>query len=83
MVVETSALVAIMDNEPERRRFNELIEAATATYVSAASLLEARMVLFARFSDSEVSGLPSQERHDRHGGFPSYGSSCQINRYPP
>ena len=42
MVVETSALVAIMDNELERRRFNELIEAATATYVSAASLLEAR-----------------------------------------
>ena len=28
MVVDTSALVAIMDNEPERRRFNELIEAA-------------------------------------------------------
>ena len=31
MVVETSGLVAIMDNELERRRFNELIEAARAT----------------------------------------------------
>ena len=40
MVVDTSALVAIMDNEPERRRFNELIEAPPATYVSAARLLE-------------------------------------------
>ncbi len=28
MVIDTSALIAIMDNEPERRRFNELIEAA-------------------------------------------------------
>ena len=28
MVVDTSALIAIMNNEPERRRFNELIEAA-------------------------------------------------------
>ena len=42
MVIDTSAIIAIMNNEPERRRFNELIEAATATYVSAASLLEAR-----------------------------------------
>ena len=38
MVIDTSAIIAIMNNEPERRRFNELIEAATATYVSAASL---------------------------------------------
>lgn len=28
MVIDTSALIAIMNNEPERRRFNELIEAA-------------------------------------------------------
>ena len=27
MVIDTSALIAIMNNEPERRRFNELIEA--------------------------------------------------------
>ncbi len=33
MVVDTSTLIAIMQNEPERRRFNELIEAATATHV--------------------------------------------------
>ena len=57
MVIDTSALIAIMNNEPERRRFNELIEAATATYISAASLLEARMVLFARSGDSAVLAL--------------------------
>ena len=67
MVVHTSALTAIMDNEPERCRFKELIEAATATYVSTASLLETRMILFARSGDSAVLALdafPSQERHD-------------------
>ena len=57
MVVDTSALIAIMDDEPERRRFNELIEAATANYVSAASLLETRMILFARSGDSAVLAL--------------------------
>ena len=57
MVIDTSALIAIMNNEPERRRFNELIEATTATYVSAASLLEARMVLFARSGDNAVLAL--------------------------
>ncbi len=30
MVVDTSALIAIMGDEPERRAFNELIDAATA-----------------------------------------------------
>ena len=57
MVVHTSALTAIMDNEPERCRFKELIEAATATYVSTASLLETRMILFARSGDSAVLAL--------------------------
>ena len=57
MVVDTSALVAIMENEPERRRFNELIEAASATYVSVASLLETRVVLFARSGDNAVLAL--------------------------
>ena len=57
MVVDTSALIAIMHNEPERRRFNELIEAATAIYVSTATLIETRMVLFARSGDSAVLAL--------------------------
>lgn len=57
MVIDTSALVAILSDEPERRVFNELIEAATATSISAANLLEARMVLFARSGDNAVSAL--------------------------
>lgn len=57
MVIDTSALVAILGDEPERRVFNELIETATATSISAANLLEARMVLFARSGDNAVSAL--------------------------
>lgn len=57
MVIDTSALIAILSDEPERRVFNELIEAATATSISAANLLEARMVLFARSGDNAVSSL--------------------------
>ena len=57
MVVDSSALIAIMENEPLRRRFNELIEAASATYVSAASLLETRIVLFARSGENAVLAL--------------------------
>ena len=51
MVVDTSALIAIMGDEPERHTFNELIEAA------AASLLETRMVLFARSGDNAILAL--------------------------
>ncbi len=57
MVVDTSALIAILQNEPERHRFNELIETASATHVSAATLLETRMVLFARSGDGAVLAL--------------------------
>ena len=47
MVIDTSALIAILSNEPERRVFNRRIAAAAETYISAATLLEARIVLFA------------------------------------
>ena len=48
MVIETSALVAIFFDEPERRPFNEAIEAASRRLVSAAALVEAEIVLYAR-----------------------------------
>ena len=48
MVIDTSALLAILLNEPERRRFNELIAASGKRLLSAASLVEAGMVLEVR-----------------------------------
>lgn len=48
MVIDTSALLAILLDEPERRLFNEQIEGSTRRLVSAATLLEAGIVLETR-----------------------------------
>ena len=45
MVIDTSALVAILQDEPERRAFNEAIEAAERRAMSAASFVEVSMVI--------------------------------------
>lgn len=57
MVIDTSALIAIMSDEPERRHFNQLIEVAATTCISAASLLETRMILFARSGENAILAL--------------------------
>jgi ribonuclease VapC len=49
MVLDTSALLAILLDEPERRSFNEAIEAAGSRLLSTASYLEAWIVLEARY----------------------------------
>ena len=43
MVIDTSAILAILFDEPERRRFNELIEADGTRLISAATFLEAAL----------------------------------------
>lgn len=57
IVLDTSALVAILTDEPERRVFNEAIEGAPVRLLSAATLLEAKMVLFARYGGAGVNAL--------------------------
>ncbi|WP_411035131.1 type II toxin-antitoxin system VapC family toxin [Shinella sp. BYT-45] len=57
IVLDTSALVAILTDEPERRAFNEAIERAATRVMSAATLLEAKMVLFARYGGTGVNAL--------------------------
>ena len=49
MVVDTSALLAILLDEPERRAFNEAIEAAESRMMSAATFVEASIVIESRF----------------------------------
>lgn len=49
MVIDTSALVAILLREPERRSFIEAIEAADATRLSVASLVETSIVIESRY----------------------------------
>lgn len=48
MVIDTSVIVAILFDEPERARFAAVIEAAPVRLVSAASFLEATMVVEGR-----------------------------------
>jgi ribonuclease VapC len=48
MVIDTSALLAILQDEPERRAFNEALESADSRRLSAASFVEVSIVIEAR-----------------------------------
>ena len=49
MVIDTSAILAILQREPERTSFIEAIEAADATRISVASFVETSMVIESRY----------------------------------
>ncbi len=57
MVIDTSALLAILLNEPERHAFNEAIEAAESRILSVATFVEASMVIEARFGAEGIRDL--------------------------
>lgn len=57
MVIDTSALLAILQDEAERRPFNLAIEAADTRLLSVATFLEASMVLEARLGAEGVRDL--------------------------
>jgi ribonuclease VapC len=57
IVVETSALVAIVFDEPECREFVTAIKGARRALVSAASVVEARIVVFRRKGEGAVQML--------------------------
>jgi ribonuclease VapC len=50
MIVDTSAFIAILKNEPEAEAFSRAIEAAKSVRISAASYLESRIVI-GRYKD--------------------------------
>lgn len=49
MVIDTSALVAILTDEPERVQFVESIEAADSRLLSAATFVETSIVIESRY----------------------------------
>ena len=57
MVIDTSALIAILQDEPERRAFNETIEAAERRAMSVASFVEASMIMEARHGPEGIRNL--------------------------
>ncbi|TAM59712.1 type II toxin-antitoxin system VapC family toxin [bacterium] len=57
MVIDTSALVAILNDEPERAGLAEAIERDPVRLVSAVSLFEASIVVQARYGEDGVDDL--------------------------
>jgi ribonuclease VapC len=57
MIIDTSALLALLLNEPERRSFNESIAAASTCVMSTATFVEASIVLESRFGAEGVRDL--------------------------
>ena len=49
MVTDTSALLAILQDEPERRAFNEALEAAESRLMSAATFVETSIIIESRY----------------------------------
>lgn len=57
MIVDTSALIAILSGEPERRAFNELIARAKRCSMSAGTYLETAIVIEARYGYEGIRDL--------------------------
>lgn len=57
MIVDTSALFAILAGEPERRRFIESIEAADSLRLSTATFVEISIVIEARYGPEGLRDL--------------------------
>jgi ribonuclease VapC len=57
MVVDTSALLAILGDEPERRALTTAIEEAETRLLSAASLVEASLVVATRYGPEGLRDL--------------------------
>lgn len=57
MVIDTSALVAILGNEPERRSFIEAIEAADTRLLSTGTFLEISILIESRHGADGVRDL--------------------------
>jgi ribonuclease VapC len=57
MVIDTSAVLAILQDEPERLKFGEALEDADARSMSAASFVETSMIIESRYGSDGVRDL--------------------------
>lgn len=87
MVIDSSALLAILQNEPERRTFNEAIEAAETRVMSAASFVETSIVIESRFGAEglrdldlfieragiEIAAVDAEQAHVARRAFSRFG----------
>lgn len=94
MVIDTSALVAILEQEEDAEVYANAIAAAETRLVSAATVVEAGMVLFSRRGEpgaqkvdellraSQVTVVPVTEDHARlaREGFARFGKGQHAAR---
>jgi ribonuclease VapC len=87
MVIDTSALLAILLDEPERRAFNEAIEAAETRVMSAATFVEVSIVIESRFGAEglrdldlfieraglEIAAVDAEQAHVARRAFSRFG----------
>lgn len=86
-VIDTSGLMAILQDEPERRAFNEAIEAAETRSLSVASFVETSMIIESRFgadgvrdldlfinkAQIELVGVDAEQAHIARQAFRQFG----------
>ena len=77
MVLDTSALLAVLQDEAERRPFNEAIEAADAVALSVASFVETSIVIEARHG---AEGLRALDRFIERAGIALAGVDIEQGR---
>lgn len=70
MVIDTSALLAILQNEPERRSLNEAIEAAETRVMSVANYVEVSIVIETRHG---AEGMRELDRFIERAGIELVG----------
>ncbi len=87
MVIDTSALLAILLDEPERRAFNEAIDAAESRVMSAATFVEVSIVIESRFGAEglrdldlfieragiELAAVDAEQAHAARRAFSRFG----------
>lgn len=57
MVIDTSILLAILQDEPERRVFNEALEAAESRLMPAAAFVETSIIIESRYGTDGLRDL--------------------------
>ena len=57
MVIDTSAIMATIAGEPDQARYREAIKTADIRLLSAVTMLEAQIVLFARLGPAAVTAF--------------------------
>jgi ribonuclease VapC len=94
IVIDSSAIIAILNDEPERRVFNEAIERADGCLISTASFVEASIVidnqrgydglrdfdLFIVSAGIELVPVDADQAHIARQAFRQYGQRAASRR---